>query len=120
IPHYIAFEGLDVAFGHCHAKDLVSLFTRATLVPIQKVVNHSRQLIASGRRYHRPQRARRARKISHETGWHNDDKGCLQHPILQILSEHRILAVAERHHWDRCYRLLSSGPLCEQEAEKQS
>jgi hypothetical protein len=52
----------------------VSLLARAALVPIQKIVNHGRQLIAAGRRYHRPQCARRASKISHETGWHNDDR----------------------------------------------
>lgn len=33
-------------------KDRVSLLARATLVPIQKIVNHGRQLIASARRYY--------------------------------------------------------------------
>ena len=62
LPDQIPLEGLDVALGHCHAKDRVGLFPRATLIPIQKIVNHGRELITSRRRYDGPQRARRAGK----------------------------------------------------------
>ena len=79
-----------------------------------------RELIAAGRWYHRPQYARGvlAKSVTKPAGTTNE--GRLQHPILRILSNNRILAVAEGRHWNRCYWLLSSGPVRQKEAEKQS